>query len=193
MYLLFAVNANGKPKSWKADASETFNWPRLIQIAWLVYDEKKVLLDNQEILIQPEGFEIYPESERYHGISTAIAKADGIPLEDGLKKFIAAVDKAEYCVAHNLKLAKNTITAECTRSSIEHNFNRSEFFSLMEESTFFCKIPAPGGRFKWPNLMELFQKCFGKKYGGAGNAKEDVKAMAFCFFKLLEIRAIEMD
>lgn len=192
MYLLFTVNAAGKPKSWKAPASDVFNWPRLVQIAWLRYDEKKVLLDNKELIIKPEGFEIPSDSAQYHGITTEIATAEGVDLKEALQLFLKAVDEAEYIVGHNLNLAKNVVTAECSRKSIEHNFSTAEFFSLMEESTHFCKIPAKGGRYKWPNLTELFQRCFGKKYGGAGNAKEDVKAMAFCFFKLLEIEAIEM-
>lgn len=38
MYLFFDTETTGLPKNYKAPASDSDNWPRLVQIAWSIYD-----------------------------------------------------------------------------------------------------------------------------------------------------------
>ena len=38
MYLFFDTETTGLPKNWKAPITDLENWPRLVQLAWLVYD-----------------------------------------------------------------------------------------------------------------------------------------------------------
>jgi len=62
----------------------------------------------------------------------------------------------------------------------------------MQESTYFCKLPGKGGRYKWPTLTELHIKLFGTKFEDAHDALADTTACAKCFFKLVEIEAIDI-
>ena len=39
MYLLFDTETTGLPKNWKAPVTDVDNWPRLVQIAWLTYED----------------------------------------------------------------------------------------------------------------------------------------------------------
>ena len=48
MFLFFDVESNGKPRKWNAPASDTFNWPRMVQIAWQFYDNTGVLLEADD-------------------------------------------------------------------------------------------------------------------------------------------------
>ena len=83
MYLVFDTETTGLPKSWNAPVTDTDNWPRCVQIAWQLHDEMGNLLEHDNFLMRPEGFNIPYDSERIHGISTNLAMEQGIPLEQG--------------------------------------------------------------------------------------------------------------
>ncbi|KAF0237889.1 MAG: DNA polymerase III subunit [Prolixibacteraceae bacterium] len=38
MYLFFDTETTGLPKNWKAPVTDLNNWPRLVQLAYLLYD-----------------------------------------------------------------------------------------------------------------------------------------------------------
>ena len=58
MYLIFDTETTGLPKKWAAPISDTDNWPRCIQIAWQLHDDMGNLVEHQDYLINPEGFNI---------------------------------------------------------------------------------------------------------------------------------------
>ena len=191
-FLFFDVETTGMPRNWKAPVSDTFNWPRVVQIAWQAYDENRVCTDAQEFIIKPEGWEIPYEAERIHKISTEIAQEKGVDLKDVLQQFKKAIDEAEYIIAHNINFDEKVIGAEFIRNSIEHRLFNSERFCTMQESTYFCRLPGKGGRFKWPTLNELHEKLFGARFADAHQAMADTQATANCFFRLLDIEAIDV-
>ena len=192
MYLFFDTETIGFPKKWNRPHTDTFNWPRMVQLAWTVYDEKKDKVDSHDYIIFPEGFEVPYEAERGHGIETVKAKEEGVPLKETLQKFAKAVEGATYIIAHNLNFDQNVVGAECIRKSVEHRLFESESYCTMQESTYFCKLPGKGGRYKWPTLTELHFKLFGEKYDKVHTALADTEACAKCFFRLLEIEAIDL-
>ena len=59
--------------------TDTDNWPRCIQIAWQLHDEMGKLIEHQDYLVKPEGFNIPYDAERIHGISTELAKQKELP------------------------------------------------------------------------------------------------------------------
>ncbi len=78
MYLIFDTETTGLPKRWDAPLSDSENWPRCIQIAWQIHDAKGEIVEHKDYLIQPDGFTIPFDSEQVHGISTALAEAQGV-------------------------------------------------------------------------------------------------------------------
>ncbi|MGB5663127.1 exonuclease domain-containing protein, partial [Eudoraea sp.] len=102
MYLIFDTETTGLPKRWDAPVSDTDNWPRCIQIAWQLHDALGNLLDRQDYLIQPEGFNIPYDAEKIHGISTELAQENGIPLAEVLEKFNVALTKTKFVVGQNV-------------------------------------------------------------------------------------------
>ncbi len=81
MYLIFDTETTGLPKNFNAPISDTDNWPRCIQIAWQLHDAMGNLVESQDYLIQPDGFNIPFDAEKIHGISTELAEKEGIPLD----------------------------------------------------------------------------------------------------------------
>ena len=86
MFLIFDTETTGLPKRWNAPLSDTENWPRCIQIAWQLHDNNGVLIEHEDYLIQPEGFNVPYDAEKIHGISTELASKDGVPLKDVIRK-----------------------------------------------------------------------------------------------------------
>ena len=87
MFLIFDTETTGLPKRWNAPLTDSDNWPRCIQIAWQLHDKNGVLLEHEDYLVQPEGFNIPYDAEKIHGISTELAEKNGIPLTEVIKKF----------------------------------------------------------------------------------------------------------
>lgn len=78
MYLFLDVETAGLPDDHDAPASHLGNWPRLVQIAWILTEVSGNALRSQAFIIRPEGFEIPPGAVRVHGITTATAKKRGV-------------------------------------------------------------------------------------------------------------------
>jgi DNA polymerase III epsilon subunit-like protein len=173
----------GLPRDWKAPVSDLENWPRVIQLAWALYDEADRHLESKTLLVRPDGFEIPEESKRVHGISTELALAEGKQLPDVLDELSAAVGKSGIVIAHNIRFDENVISAEYLRAKKRPPFSDRKRVCTMVETTEFCAIPGPYG-YKWPTLSQLHRKLFDSEFEEAHDAGADVAACAKCFFEL---------
>ncbi len=183
MYLFFDTETADLPKRWDAPATDTSNWPHLVQVAWIVCDAHGAPQLAESHLIQPVGFSISPGAMARHGITTAHARAHGVPLEPALKKFMTALADAAIVVAHNVDFDVKVLSAEFFRAGLADPFIGKTLRCTMKESTAFCKLP--GGRgYKWPTLLELHQTLFGESFGGAHDAASDCQACLRCYFAL---------
>ena len=82
MYLIFDTETTGLPKKFNAPVSDLDNWPRCVQIAWQLHDYDGSLIEHNDFLIKPENYDIPYQSEKIHGISTALAKEKGFKVEN---------------------------------------------------------------------------------------------------------------
>ncbi len=187
MYLIFDTETTGLPKRWDAPISDTDNWPRCVQIAWQLHDELGQLVDHQDYLIRPDGFDIPFSSEEVHGISTALAMAEGHPIQEVLAKFEEAIHQASRIAGHNVNFDLNIMGAEFHRVGIESPFIGKEILDSCTELTAeLLQLPGGrGGRFKLPTLTELYTYLFNKGFDEAHNATADVEATARCIFELV--------
>ena len=112
-------------------------------------------------------------------------------MEEIRTKFSASVEKVAYVIAHNLKMNESVVAAEYIRTGMDNPMFRTERICLMQEGTYFCKIPNRRGSYKWPSLTELHAICFQQRYSPANNARADVIATARCFIKLMKTGQLE--
>jgi len=187
MYIIFDTETTGLPKRWDAPITDTDNWPRCIQIAWQLHDEMGRMIEHQDYLIKPDGFNIPYDSEKIHGISTALAEEQGIPLTDVLVKFNEALAKAKFVVGQNIGFDINVMGCEFHRYSVDSPMASMPILDTCTEVTAeLLKLPGGrGGRFKLPNLTELHSYLFGVPFAEAHNATADVEATTRCFFELV--------
>ena len=189
MYLIIDCETTGLPRNWKAPATDLDNWPRVIQLAWALYDESNMQVESAIHLVRPNGFVIPEEAQRIHHITTEHALAEGKDLAEVLQALKVAASKAGVLIAHNVKFDERVISAEYLRLKFDLPFSDMKRVCTMEQSTNYCEIPGQYG-YKWPTLAQLHKKLFGSGHEEAHDAGADVAACARCFFELKNLRVI---
>jgi DNA polymerase III subunit epsilon len=183
MYLFFDTETTGIPKNYKAPASDARNWPRLVQLAWLLTDKEGNVQKSAEHIIRPEGFSIPADAARVHGITNEVAKQKGVELKLALEQITADFAQAKALIAHNMSFDEKILGAELLRMGFANQVETMKRACTMLASVDLCAIPGPYGN-KWPKLQELHKKLFQQEFTGAHSAMADVQACAKCFFEL---------
>lgn len=192
MYIFIDTETAGLPDNYDLPASNYENWPRLVQIAWLLFDDKFKLLKEKNYIIIPENYSIPNHATQIHGISTDLAKKAGNKLSTVLNEFDESLFQAEYIIAHNVDFDENVILAEKHRNRLNTKvFANKKKICTMKSTTNFCKINGNFG-YKWPTLTELYFKLFDRNYENVHNALFDVQATKDCFFELNRIGIFEI-
>lgn len=187
MTLFFDTETNGLPKKMNAPAFDVNNWPRIIQLAFVVMTD-----EGQEVfsfcnLIKPEGWEI-PKQEFWikHGYSTEKNAAEGVPVREALQKMVESINSCHTIVAHNIAFDFPIVAAEMIRAGLKAD-RKPEKLCTMKTTTDLVKLPSPRGfGFKWPKLQELHHYLFNMGFDGAHDALEDVRATSRCYFELVK-------
>jgi DNA polymerase III epsilon subunit-like protein len=189
MHLIMDTESTGLPKNWKAPLSDSNNWPRLVQLSWIMSNG----LDRQEFnfIIKPNGFIIPAEASAIHGISQEQAEREGVDLAFALAIFRACVNVADKIVAHNISFDRAIVGAEYYRMGLGQSFEKrledKELFCTMLKSTELVGITgAHAGQKKWPKLIELYQHLFKETFDGAHNSLMDTRACERCYFSLIK-------
>ncbi|MGB0811899.1 MAG: PHP domain-containing protein, partial [Flavobacteriaceae bacterium] len=187
MYLIFDTETTGLPRNWNAPLSDSDNWPRCVQIAWQLHALDGRMISHDDFIITPDGFDIPYESEKVHGISTALARRDGVDIKTVVESFLAIVDQADFLVGHNLKFDLNIMGAELLRLGKENILvEKTNLDTCTEDTALLCELPGGrGGKFKLPTLSELYVFLFQDSFEEAHNATADVEATARVFVELI--------
>jgi hypothetical protein len=191
MYLIFDVSATGTPGNYKAPFSDTFNWPRMIHISWIVLDKAFKPIGDFDRIVKPDGFTFTEEIQKKSKIDSEDIEKKAVPISEILESFNQSVSQCEYVFSHNLNFNENILAAEYIRQSLDIQMFKKERFCLMQESTYYCKLASKNGGYKWPTLSELHATCFNSTYTPLNNARADVIAAARCFIKLMRGNHLE--
>lgn len=184
MYLFFDTETTGVPKNYKASPREVDNWPRIIQLAWGLFDNDGILMNKSCNLIRPNGW-VVPQEKFWidNGFSTEKSMSEGISIYSALDFFLTQIERCHTIIAHNMDFDLPIVQAEMIRGEMKA-VNKPSKFCTMKESTNICRIPGSYGKFKWPKLEELHNHLFGVGFDGAHDAMNDVMACAKCFFEM---------
>ena len=118
MILFFDTETTGLPNNWNAPVSDTGNWPRMVQLAFQLYDMNRTLIRSGSFLIKPDGYSIPSDISRIHGITTERANREGKDLSLALLEFNSVVNSATLLVAHNMGFDEKIIGCEFYREKI---------------------------------------------------------------------------
>lgn len=176
-FLFFDTETTGLPKNWKASYKDLNNWPRLVQLAWIIGDDNGSIIKLNNYIIKPQGFSIPYEATKVHKISTLRAEQEGKDIQIVLKEFAKDIAQADYLVAHNMNFDINVVGSELYRNSIESDIFKKKKICTMESTVDFCKINGGYYGYKYPKLSELYQKLFNSIFEEAHDASADVNAV----------------
>lgn len=191
MYLVFDTKTTGLPVNWREGMDLYENWPFLVQLAWVLFDNKGKEMLAEEHIIKPEHYTIPYEATKIHGISNEKATEEGLDIKDVLKNFHKALKQTKYLVAHNLDYDINVYKAACYRAKEKMGVMNKHHVCTMLNSTEYCRLPGVIG-YKWPKLTELYDKLFQKPLIQTQSSISKVKATAKCFFELKRIGIITL-
>jgi DNA polymerase-3 subunit epsilon len=190
VFVFFDTETTGIPRRYDAPLTDLANWPRVVQLAWMTCTPAGEEVACFETIIQPNGFHIPTEVSRIHGITTERACKEGRELLLVLQEFALVVKECKSLVAHNISFDASVLGAEFLRFRLANPIATRKQFCTMLSTTNYCRLPGSRG-FKWPKLVELHQKLFGKPHDDTHRALADVRACARCFFELLRLGVIK--
>jgi DNA-directed DNA polymerase III (polc) len=192
MFLIFDTETTGLPLRKDAPLTDFGNWPRIVQLAWQIHDEKGRFIEAQNHLIYPEGFIIPINTTMVHGITTEHAQKVGEPLDQVLNAFLESANKVKYLVGHNVDFDLNVLGCEFLRLKGENPLGQwLKVDTCTEKTAEFCKFSGGrGGRFKLPSLLEIYKLLFGCEFDSAHNASADVEATSRVFLELVRLQVL---
>jgi len=196
-YLVLDTETTGLIQKHKP-GNDLYELPRILQIAWLLFDSEGKLIKNHNRIIhhcQP----IPATSTRIHGIDSAVIQQNGEPPHDVWADFFMDLENCDYLVAHNIDFDIQVIQGELKRQKINNPFAGKKMICTMKEGKKSCRIPAEDGNgFRYPDLEELYKIIFhgrltGPTITGLHDAFVDASVTAKIFLKMLEKDLIKLN
>lgn len=190
--LFFDTETTGLPKYYNAPISNSQNWPRMVQLAFIEYFEDGSLASKHNYIIKPEGFSIPRDATLIHRISNLQAQTEGYDLREVLDIFADAINESAILIAHNFDFDKCIVGAEFVRKDFDTKplLSKRSFCTMKNKNVVnFCRIQSRSG-YKWPKLDELHYKLFNETITDAHDASVDILSTAKCFWELLRLGVI---
>lgn len=187
MYLIFDTETTGLPKNYQAALDDFSNWPRMVQIAWAIFDKEGRNWLKKSFVIYPDGYIISDEVAKIHRITQERAMEEGEPIRKVLAEFLEDVSRVDFLIGHNIDFDEKIVGSEIMRQEMSFDLPKlleANKICTMKSSVGFCEISNGRGGYKWPNLTELYNKLFQTSFPEAHDALVDVLACAKCFFEL---------
>lgn len=193
--LFFDTETTGIPdRSWNWD-TDFEQYPHIVQLAWMHGCKQ------ESHIIRPDGWEIPEETIAIHGITMEKAMEQGEPFAAVIDHFIADCHDAGLVCGHNIHFDTSIVKANILRelgrayydaTNVEDALYKGKRIDTMRATMKWVDARMANGRLKFPNLSELYSRCFPGETFPAHDALEDVKAVAKCLPVILELGLVEL-
>lgn len=193
--LFFDTETTGIPDraaKWDVDFMQ---YPHVVQLAWM----HGCKVENH--IIRPDGWEIPDNTVEVHGITTEYALEHGEPFASVVDMFIQDCHDAGLICGHSIHFDTSIIKANILRelgreyydaNDVENALYKGKRIDTMRPTMKWVDARMANGRVKFPNLSELYSRCFPGESFPAHDALEDVKAVAKCLPVILELGLVEL-
>ncbi|ACL17584.1 3'-5' exonuclease [Methanosphaerula palustris] len=192
MYLFFDTETTGLPKKKHASMHRVANWPRIVELGWVLTDTKGTVIEEAGLLVRPDGFSVPAESTAIHGITTEQATEQGSAISEVLARFLLALEQSELICGHQVSFDHRVVGAELIRAGMPVDQLDKPRFCTMEASKTLNRSAT--GHSPHPlSLSALYLHLFDEPFAGAHRALADAKACAACFFVIRDLQNSEED
>lgn len=184
MILFFDTETTGVPVNYRASYTDTNNWPRLVQLGFIAYEDG---IEKQAVerIVKPDGFAISEQVSNIHGVTQSVAETFGTPLKDVLTEFSNWLQISNLLVGHNLSFDLNILGAEYYRLYSANPLVGRADYDTMLRGVNLCKLPGRRmGEYKWPKLQELYFRLFNEPLAQTHTALDDIRQTAKCYFEM---------
>lgn len=175
--------------------------PKLVQLGAILTDlNTRQDVASVDVIVYPESWDIPQEAALVHGITTAKAKACGIQLDSAVFTFRDLLDRADICVAHNIKFDKIIIDRASAMvdmaydREVQEPFAGKQMLCTMLKATPVVKKkskrPAHNEDYAWPKLVDCSKFFWDREIENAHSAIVDVKVCRDVFFELVDRGAV---
>jgi TPR repeat protein len=179
MDLLFAdTETVGIPLDTSASYRNVDNWPRIKQIAWIVYGKDGVVGVQRNFAITDDVDSASSNSSEY--VPKTIK-----PIHVILHDFLYDLQSCDVIVGHNIQYDVTVILCEMYRLGLDtERLENLQQFCTMKYGVNVCGFDTKYGD-RYPSLQELYTKIFHQPFENAHDAYCDIKATADCFWELV--------
>jgi len=192
--IVFDTETTGLPRDKKISPEVSDAWPYIVQISWLIFDDRtqQITNINDHIIKLPEGMHIPEECIKIHGITNERMREDGKSIDKILRSFTKDFMSCQLLIAHNLEFDNKVIQAEYYRNN-QINWlgrHRKIEYCTMKYGKPIANIQRPskfynGMYLKPPKLIELYYVLFKSIPNGLHNSLIDVLVCFRCFHEML--------
>lgn len=193
--LFFDTETTGIPDrsaKWDVDFNE---YPRIVQIAWMIGEHA------ESHIIRPDGWEIPDDTVEIHGITTEYAMEHGEPFVSVIARFLDFAANAGLLCGHNIHFDTGIVKANILRelgrefynaNDVEQSLYKGKRIDTMRSTMKWVDARNSWGKLKFPNLGELYARCFPGETFPAHDALADTKAVARCLPVILKLGLVEL-
>ena len=177
---------------WDTDFME---YPHVVQLAWMHGNKA------ESHIIRPDGWEIPQETVDVHGITTEYALEHGEPFAAVVDMFIQDCHAAGLICGHNIHFDTGIVKANILRelgreyydaNDVESALYKGKRIDTMRSTMKWVDARRANGAIKFPNLSELYSRCFPGETFPAHDALEDCKAVARCLPVIVELGFVQL-
>ena len=118
------IRGEGRPTKKKLTENDR-DYPRIVSLSWIVLSRNYRAVRNGSHIIWQEK-KIPKKVIEIHGITDAIAKENGRPLDLVLEQFTQDIAECDYFVGFNVMFDKYVVEADCIRCGLKSPFFEEE-------------------------------------------------------------------
>ncbi|WP_158655899.1 3'-5' exonuclease [Sphingobacterium sp. HMA12] len=183
-YLLFLdTETSGLPKKWSKRYTESDNWPHVLQLAWIIFDENQNEIKRTNKYIYEPLIPISPASEQIHGLTPPFLMKYGEKKKEVLRKLSHDIKKYKpQIVGHFLSFDLQVLSAEFYRSNLALPFGDLNYFCTLLYSKRYVRNP---NMVHLP-LSLLHESLFSAPPEYMHNAEKDAEITAKCYFEMIQ-------
>lgn len=182
-FLFLDTETSGLPKKWNRAYTDSDNWPHILQLAWIIFDEDRQEIKRTNKYIYEPLIPISPASEQIHGLTAPFLMKHGEKKKDVLRKLSHDIKKYRpQIIGHFLSFDLQVLAAE---------FYRTHLAIPFQENTYFCTLLHSKKYVRNPNMIHLplallHEVLFLETPDNMHNAEKDAEITATCYFEMIQ-------
>lgn len=190
--LFLDTETAGIPENLDTHITNIDNWPRIVQMAWIICDNSREIVISKNYFTQKNSFRSKRNALDNQGANSEYVKETIQPINIILADFCKDLSSVNLIVGHNIEYDIKILGSELHRVGYENYLSIISSICTMNASINYCLFETDKG-LRFPKLQELHTKLFSIPFVNAHDAYSDTLATYKCFWKLIDLGYIDKE